>query len=142
VRSSLGVEKVAGDNSSVVRVVTAQIEVDGRYLIVQRPDKAVFPGLWEFPGGRVRDHETDEEALQRTLMRRIGCVAQIGEKLLEKDHAYSDYSVCLVLYRVKVRFEDASPKSVKAMAWVEPVDFENYEFPPADEESARRLLEG
>ena len=125
---------------SEIRVVTAQIEHQGRYLIVQRPDRAVFPGLWEFPGGRVREGESDVDALSRTLRRRIGCATEVGEKLLEKQHHYSDYSVCLVLYRVQLNPEEASPCSVKDMAWVAPADFENYEFPPADEESALRLL--
>ena len=127
---------------SQIRVVTAQIEDRGHYLIVQRPDKAVFPGLWEFPGGRVRDGESDIEALQRTLLRRIGCRVEVREKLLEKVHEYTDYAVCLVLYRVHIKPEEASPCSVKAMAWVAPAEFEQFQFPPADEESARRLLQG
>jgi len=72
------------EDKPIVRVVTAEIQDSGRYLIVQRPDKAVFPGLWEFPGGRVRDGESDVEALTRTLNRRIGCEVEVGEKLLEK----------------------------------------------------------
>ena len=127
---------------SQIRVVTAQIEDQGRYLIVQRPDKAVFPGLWEFPGGRVRQGETDEQALQRCLFRRIGCSVVVGEQLLEKVHEYTEYAVCLVLYRVKINPSEAEPCSVKAMAWVGPSDFESYEFPPADEASARLLLDG
>lgn len=129
-----------GFNVSQIRVVTAQIESEGRYLIVQRPEKAVFPELWEFPGGRVREDESDEEALARTLLRRISCAVEVGDKLLEKVHAYSDYEVCLVLYRVHIDPAAAAPGSVKAMAWVEPADFESYQFPPADEESARMLL--
>ena len=127
---------------SQIRVVTAQIEHDGRYLIVQRPDKAVFPGFWEFPGGRVRDGETDSEALARTLKRRIGCEVTVREQLLEKHHHYSTYSVYLVLYRVQIIPAQAAPTSVKAMAWVAPNEFEEYQFPPADEDSARLLLDG
>ena len=36
-----------------IRVVAAQIEHDGRYLITQRKPTSSLPLLWEFPGGRV-----------------------------------------------------------------------------------------
>ena len=42
-----------------IRVVAAVIERDGRYLITQRRPAAVLPPLWEFPGGRVEEAETD-----------------------------------------------------------------------------------
>ena len=48
-----------------IRVVGAMIEQDGRYLITQRPSTASLPLLWEFPGGRVEEAETDEQALAR-----------------------------------------------------------------------------
>ena len=51
----------------VIRVVAAVIEHDGRYLITQRNANAVLPLLWEFPGGRVEEGETDEAALAREL---------------------------------------------------------------------------
>ena len=49
----------------VIRVVAAVIEHEGRYLITQRNASAVLPLLWEFPGGRVEPHETDEVALEK-----------------------------------------------------------------------------
>jgi 8-oxo-dGTP diphosphatase len=134
------VVKMPKQKLPVIRVVTSEICESGRYLIVQRPDKAVFPGFWEFPGGRVREEESDEDALTRTLLRRIGCEVKVGEKLLEKMHHYSDYTVCLVLYRVNLDGATARPCSVKSMAWVGADEFTDYQFPPADEASAKLLL--
>jgi 8-oxo-dGTP diphosphatase len=56
----------------VLRVVAAVIERDGKYLITQRRDNAVLPGLWEFPGGKVEPGETIEQALRRELLEEIG----------------------------------------------------------------------
>ena len=44
----------------IEQIVTAEIERDGRYLITQRPERGVLPGLWEFPGGKCQsgcEHE-------------------------------------------------------------------------------------
>ena len=46
-----------------VRVVAAVIAREDRYLITQRRPTAVLPGLWEFPGGKVEEGETDLLAL-------------------------------------------------------------------------------
>ena len=53
------------DEKPHVRVVAAEIQRDGLYLITQRRESAVLPLLWEFPGGRVEEGEADAEALRR-----------------------------------------------------------------------------
>jgi 8-oxo-dGTP pyrophosphatase MutT (NUDIX family) len=55
-----------------IRVAFAIIEEQGRFLITQRQFSASFPGLWEFPSGRVEEGEADEVALKRQLLERIG----------------------------------------------------------------------
>ena len=51
---------MSAEDRSVYRVVSAEVYRNGRYLITQRALKAVLPLLWEFPGGRVREDESDE----------------------------------------------------------------------------------
>ena len=41
-----------------IRVVAAEIERDGRFLITQRRPSAILPLLWEFPSGRVEDGDS------------------------------------------------------------------------------------
>src|SRR5258708_36372323 len=54
-----------------IRVVAAVLEKDGRYLITQRRAAAVLALMWEFPGGRVEDGETDAQALKREVRHRL-----------------------------------------------------------------------
>lgn len=39
----------------------------GNVLIAQRPDGKSYGGLWEFPGGKIEDGETPEQATVREL---------------------------------------------------------------------------
>ena len=50
-----------------VPVVAAVIRRDGLYLVCRRPDGKRHGGLWEFPGGKVREGETREAAVRREL---------------------------------------------------------------------------
>lgn len=124
-----------------IRVVSAEIGREGRYLITQRSARAVLPLLWEFPGGRVRDGETDAEALVRAVRSRIGATVMLTSRVLELDHQYADYSVTLVVYRCHLApGEEAFALRVNALAWVAPEDFGDYPFPGADQRTVDMLL--
>ena len=124
----------------MVRVVSAEIQRDGLYLISQRSPKAVLPLLWEFPGGRVHDGETDEQALVRTLQRRLGVDVQVEQRLLEATHDYDHYSVTLAVYRCGLGNQEPRAEHVAALAWVAPEDFADYPFPGADQQTVELLV--
>ena len=117
-----------------LRVVSAEIQRDGRYLLTQRSAHAVLPLLWEFPGGRVRAGESDLEALQRAVQFRIGSSVEIDERLMEVVHDYGDSKVTLVVYRCSVSGEPFA-NNTQAIAWVLPEEFADYPFPAADQKS-------
>jgi len=124
----------------VIRVVSAEIQRDGSYLLTQRSARAVLPLLWEFPGGRVREGESDQEALARAVKGRIGVAIDVGNKVLEVEHAYDDYEVVLVVYKASVGTQEPFAASVNAVAWVEPQSFGDYPFPGADQKTVEMLL--
>jgi len=70
-----------------LRVVAAVIGRSERYLITQRRPSAVLPGLWEFPGGRVEEGESDTEALRREVRERVGVEVDIEPRQPRDDLA-------------------------------------------------------
>ena len=122
-----------------IRVVAAEIERDGRFLITQRPEHATMPLLWEFPGGRVEDGETDEAALARELLEEMGLEVTVFEQTLHVRHDYPKYTVDFVVYRTETEGEPQAIR-VREARWVSPDDFDQYEFPGADQASVERLL--
>jgi len=123
-----------------IRVVAAVIERDGRYLITQRRPTAVLPLLWEFPGGRVEEEESDSEALRRELRHRLDVDIEVGALISFVTHTYETYAVDLHLYECKLRAEGLRAAAVNAFEWVSSSEFERYPFTPADEASMARLL--
>jgi 8-oxo-dGTP diphosphatase len=122
-----------------IRVVAAEIERDGAFLITQRRPEAALPLLWEFPGGRVHDAETDGDALRRTLSDRLGVAVQIGHRVLHVTHAYEGYTLDMVVYRCGIAGEPTGAR-VHDLRWVRPEDFGRYRFPGADQQTVDALL--
>jgi 8-oxo-dGTP diphosphatase len=123
-----------------IRVVAAVLERDGKYLITQRRPTAVLPLMWEFPGGRVEDAETDAQALKRELLHRLGADIDVGKLISFVSHPYEHYVVDLFLYECRLLAEALEPKAVSAFKWVASTDFDQYPFTPADEASMNKLL--
>ncbi len=124
-----------------IRVVTAEIERDGHYLITQRPPRAVLPLLWEFPGGKVEAGENDREALQRELQERFGLSGTIGALRQEIHHTYERYTLDMLVYRVELHEGEIPHRGkVHDHRWVAPEQFGDYRFPGADQQTVDTLL--
>jgi 8-oxo-dGTP diphosphatase len=125
-----------------IRVVAAEIESDGTYLITQRRANAIYPLLWEFPSGKVEEGESDEKALQRELMERIGISAKIGDLSIETKHEYEKYELDFVVYHCTIS-DDVQIKALKVndFRWVKIIEMSQYEFPPADAHGIQKLID-
>ena len=72
-----------------LRVAVGAIERDGRFFLQRRSAAARrFPGLWEFPGGKVEAFETPAEALVRELAEEIEWVPDALAPLPVIHYAY------------------------------------------------------
>lgn len=123
-----------------IRVVAAVISKDGRYLITQRRPTAVLPLLWEFPGGRVEDGESDTGALKREVAHRLSVDIRVGQLISFLSHPYERYDVDLYLYECRIVSGELVALNVHDYRWVTSAEFDKYPFTPADEASMNKLL--
>ncbi|MCS6899469.1 MAG: (deoxy)nucleoside triphosphate pyrophosphohydrolase [Myxococcales bacterium] len=125
---------------ATVRVVAAVIERDGCYLITQRRPAAVLPLLWEFPGGKVEEGETDAAALRREVQHRLGMDIEVGQLISFVSHPYERYTVDLYLYECRPLGTEPTALNVHAFRWASSSEFDQLPFTPADEASMNKLL--
>jgi 8-oxo-dGTP diphosphatase len=124
-----------------IRVVGAVIERDGRYLITQRRPNAVLPLLWEFPGGRVEEGESDVAALAREINERLGVAVDVKQPwICFRTHPYEHYTVDLYLYECDLLDDRLERRAVHDFRWVTSEEFDDYPFTPVDEASMTKLL--
>jgi 8-oxo-dGTP diphosphatase len=128
-----------------VHVVAAEIvDASRRFLITQRMPHAVFPLLWEFPGGRVEPGEAPEDALARELRLRLGVQIRVGAVRATTTAALSDQRTLALTCYAATLAEGTRPtrQGVWDFRWVTLDAIGSYRFPPADAASLERLLEG
>jgi 8-oxo-dGTP diphosphatase len=125
-----------------IRVVAAQIERDGKYLITQRKPSSSLPLLWEFPGGRVEENETDQDALSRELREEMDIHVEVGSPSVAVTHEYSAYVIDFRVYRCKLLTSESKIKKIGIhdYRWVAPDELDDYEFPGADQATIDALL--
>ncbi len=131
---------MAMSSPPTIRVVAAVIEQEGRYLITQRRATAVLPLMWEFPGGRVEESETDVAALRREVRHRLGAEIEVGKLISFVSHPYDHYVIDLFLYECRLSGSALEARNVHAFKWVTSTEFDQFPFTPADEASMSKLL--
>jgi 8-oxo-dGTP diphosphatase len=124
------------NNKPIVLVAAcALIDTDGRILIAQRPEGKSLAGMWEFPGGKVEQGETPEQALIRELNEELGietketCLAP----LTFASYSYEKFHLLMPLYICRRFWGVPQPKEGQTLKWVKARNLRDYDMPPADE---------
>ncbi len=118
----------------VLVAAVALVDIDGRVLIARRPEGKSMAGLWEFPGGKVRDGEVPEQALVRELHEELGIDTRDSclTPLAFASHGYEDFHLLMPLYLCRIWRGTVTPMEGQDIAWVRPVRLADYPMPPAD----------
>ncbi|MGB2988130.1 MAG: A/G-specific adenine glycosylase, partial [Phycisphaerae bacterium] len=72
-------------------IVAGAICRSGRYLLGKRPPEGLLGGLWEFPGGKIENGETHQQALVREMRDEFGLDVDVGPLVGIVRHAYSHF---------------------------------------------------
>ena len=120
-------------------VVAAVIERNERFLVARRLSGTHLAGFWEFPGGKVHEGETQDEALRREISEELDAGIANAYRIFHTAHTYPERVVELHFYRGDLTSE---PRAMlgQELRWITRAEFAGLEFPPADAELIRGLI--
>jgi 8-oxo-dGTP diphosphatase len=113
------------------QIVVAGAVISGAsVLVAQRARPPELAGLWELPGGKVADGESDAEALIRELDEELGVAVRVGARL----GADVELTATMILraYRVTLTGGHALPHDHRALRWVTVDELDGLDWVPAD----------
>jgi mutator protein MutT len=125
--------------TKTIVVTAAVIERDDAFLVTRRQAGTHLAGSWEFPGGKCDAGESLAACLRRELREELAAEAEVGAELHATTHEYHDRRIELHFLSCRL-LSDPSAVLGQEMRWVQRADLETLQFPPADAELIRMLV--
>jgi 8-oxo-dGTP diphosphatase len=112
----------------------ALIDPDNRILIQERPPGKYKEGFWEFPGGKVEEGETPEQALVRELREELG-VTTLEKALFPLSFiswSWPHQRVLIPVYGIRNWTGEIIAQEGQKFAWVKPARLQDYNLLPSN----------
>lgn len=124
-----------------LRVSAAVVWRGSEILLTRRPPGGPLGLLWEFPGGKIEEGETIEQALEREILEELGVRARPLEVLALHHHRYP-HGLNVEIAFVRCELESLAFKqgaAVCGVRWARPRDVDPDEVLAGDREFLRAL---
>ena len=104
---------------------------NNKLLINKRKKNGLLGGLWELPGGKIKENETQTECLKREILEETNIRVTIHRKIGKIKHQYSHFGINLTAYLCKYKSGKAKALSGEEIKWIMYRDVKKYAFPKA-----------
>lgn len=116
-----------------VNVVAAIIKQGDTILATQR-GYGDFAGGWEFPGGKIEQGETPEEALAREVREELGALITVGPLVTTVDYDYESFHLHMHCFLCHVTSGRLELREHKAARWLDKESLDAIAWLPADKD--------
>ena len=115
----------------VVKVVAAIIAQEDRIFATQR-GYGEFKDGWEFPGGKIEEGETPQQALVREIQEELDTEVEVGDLLGTVEYDYPTFHLSMDCFWCEIVKGDLVLKEHEAAKWVTKEQLNSVEWLPAD----------
>lgn len=91
-----------------------------------------FKGGWEFPGGKIEEGETPQEALKREIVEELSTEIAVGELIDTIEYDYPTFHLSMDCFFAEIVSGDLVLKEHEAAKWLTKEELDSLEWLPAD----------
>ena len=129
-------------NNQLKIVVGGLIHQKKKILICQRKEEGDHPLKWEFPGGKLKDNENNEQALRRELKEELNL--EIVEMSFFDEYLYEyeklSKKLKLIFFQI-FKFEGQIQNKVhQQLKWIDISNLSDYDFLEGDLKIINKLI--
>ena len=123
-----------------VPIAIAVVQHDGLFLVGRRQSGQVLAGMHEFPGGKIKPGETNEQAATRECLEETGIEVRVVKHLMSHVHSYEHGAVKLAFFLCRPNGAPADPKL--PFQWLTREQLNACEFPAGNSPLIDALARG
>lgn len=114
-----------------IRVVAAIIKNGDKIFATQR-GYGEFKDGWEFPGGKVEEGETPQQALVREIKEELDTDIKVEDFVMTVEYDYPKFHLSMDCFICSVSAGELVLKEHEAAKWLEKDELDSVEWLPAD----------
>lgn len=117
----------------VVAAVIRSVNEEGEPIIfATQRGYGDLKGGWEFPGGKIEENETPQEALKREIFEELDTEISVGELIDTIEYDYPTFHLSMDCFWCEIVRGDLILKEHEAARWVDRNSIDQVEWLPAD----------
>ena len=115
-----------------IEVVAAIIRVGDRVFATQR-GYGPWKDWWEFPGGKMEERETEQEALVREIKEELSADIHVGKLLDTVEWDYPEFHLTMHCFMCTLSHDAMHLNEHEAAKWLNMTTLHSVKWLPADE---------
>ena len=122
-----------------INVVAAIIRKGDKIFATQR-GYGEWKDWWEFPGGKIEQGETAEEALKREIREELSTEINVDSYLCTVEYDYPKFHLVMHCYMCSLLTDSLHLNEHEAARWLDNDELDSVKWLPADVEVIKRLM--